>query len=54
MEEIKVKIKNLNKEITNKGKIASKDIYEKIKDQLPYPCYLTKVNNAYRSLSHLL
>ncbi|MBO4919586.1 MAG: hypothetical protein J5365_05460, partial [Erysipelotrichaceae bacterium] len=30
------------------------EVLRNVKDRLPYPCYLTKLDNAYRSLTHAI
>ena len=51
----------LNATITNlKNKVVSfedairlEDILKQVKDELPYPVYLAKLDNAYRALTHI-
>lgn len=53
MKEFTIKIKNTGEEIKTTKKISGDEIYKNIKNKLQYPCYLMKVDNAYRALSHL-
>ena len=49
----KVKIENLNTVKEYDG-VPLAVIQKDIEDQLPYPIYLAKLDNAYRALTHVL
>ena len=49
-----IKILNLNdKVITFEDRIRLEDVLKQVKDELPYPVYLAKLDNAYRALTHI-
>ena len=49
-----VKIKNLNDRIVSfEDKIRLEDILNEVKEELPYPVYLAKLDNAYMALTHI-
>ena len=49
-----VKIINLdNKVISFEDQIKIEDLLNMVKDELPYPVYLAKLDNAYRALTHV-
>ncbi|MBQ1900029.1 MAG: hypothetical protein II153_03895 [Erysipelotrichaceae bacterium] len=48
------KIINLdNRVITFENEVRLEDILDQVKDELPYPVYLAKLDNAYRALTHV-
>jgi uridine kinase len=50
----KAQILNLkDKVITFENSIRIEDILKEVKDELPYPVYLSKLDNAYRALTHI-
>ncbi|MBP5280580.1 MAG: ATP-binding protein [Erysipelotrichaceae bacterium] len=51
---LKAIIKNLdNRIIEFEDSIKVEDLLKQVKDELPYPVYLAKLDNAYRSLAHI-
>ena len=49
----KIKVANLNDQVLEvKEGSTLEQAYNQIKDQLPYPVYYTKLDNAYRALTH--
>lgn len=53
--ELKVSGPNLKEEeIEIKDNITVNELLQRYKDKMPYPIYVSKVNNAYRSLTHVL
>ena len=52
---VNVKIENLKGEILSFDEGTTlEEVLRNVKDRLPYPCYLTKLDNAYRSLTHAI
>ena len=51
---MKAIIKNLNNRVIEfADKIRVEDLLDQVKDELPYPIYLAKLDNAYRALTHI-
>ena len=48
----KITIINLNKTYEYEEGTALKEILKDVQEELPYPCYLAKLDNAYRALTH--
>ena len=46
-------IKNLDRTIPFEDEIKPEDLLDQLKDELPYPIYLAKLDNAYRELNHV-
>ena len=52
---VNVKILNLQgEELSFDEGTKLEEVLRNVKDRLPYPCYLTKLDNAYRSLTHAI
>ena len=52
---VNVKIENLKgEELSFDEGTTLEEVLRNVKDRLPYPCYLTKLDNAYRSLTHAI
>ena len=51
---MKAIIKNLNNRVIEfEDRIRVEDLLVQVKDELPYPIYLAKLDNAYRALTHI-
>ena len=48
----KATIKNINKEILFEDQSTVEEVLNKVKDEMEYPVYLCKLDNAYRALTH--
>jgi len=52
--EYKINVINLNKTITVGENATLEDALKIVQDELPYPVYVTKLDNAYRPLTHTI
>ena len=51
---LKATIVNLNNRVIEfEDRIKVEDLLNQVKDELPYPAYLSKLDNAYRALTHV-
>ena len=48
----KATIKNINKEILFEDQSTVEEVLNQVKDEMEYPVYLCKLDNAYRALTH--
>lgn len=51
---LKATIKNLNNRVIEfEDRVKLEDLLNQVKDELPYPVYLARLDNAYRALTHI-